>query len=53
MKNKKNIQKILTFNVQGLICTPKQQTVVDDFQRYKMTILYVQVRHWERLGAKA
>ena len=52
MKNKKSIQKIKTFNNQGLLFLSKQQTQADDFQRYKMIIFCVQETHLREFGAK-
>ena len=51
MKDRKNIQKIGTFNCQGLLSTSKQQTLADDFARYNMTVLCVQETHMKDYGA--
>ena len=42
MKAKEDMHKIGTFNAQEVLSTSKQQTLADDFRRYKMAILYVQ-----------
>ena len=52
---KKNIQKIGTFNCQGLATKQelKLRTLVDDFERYKLTILAIQETHLKGFGVIA
>ena len=50
-KNNKDVQKIGTFNCQGLLSLSKQQRIADDFARYKMAFLCVQETHLKGYGA--
>ena len=45
MKTKRNIQSMGTFNFQGLVTLPKQQTLADDYMRYNVAVLCIPETH--------